>query len=148
MADDLQEAAVVTEDVREQASSLGYELRREVAQIIGQDGRLWPASDDSPIPGKRCHIVSQRGPFAGFRFGPYETKEEAETKGLAEILHWHARAKRLARGFRVAHSSGPAASGFVEGRHEWYVRWQKVEIEVQTCEIVAKAIIGNYASKV
>ena len=76
---DLQEAAVVTEDVREQASSLGYELRREVAQIIGQDGRLWPASDDSPIPGKRCHIVSQRGPFAGFRFGPYETKEEAET---------------------------------------------------------------------
>ena len=62
---DLQEAAVVTEDVREQASSLGYELRREVTQIIGQDGRLWPASDDSPIPGKRCHIVSRRGPSRG-----------------------------------------------------------------------------------
>jgi IstB-like ATP binding protein len=65
--------------------------------------------------------VSQRGPFAGFWFGPYETKEEAETKGLAEILHWHARAEKLARGFRVAHNSGLAASGFAEGRHVWYV---------------------------
>jgi hypothetical protein len=138
-----EEAVVVAdvEGIREEASSLGYELKRKVDMLISSSGKSWPVSDDRPIAGEPCHIVSRYGPFKGFWFGPYDTKEEAEIKGLAEILHWHARAQELTGGFRVIHGPlHPVASGFVDGHHVWRVGWRKEG------ELESRAVAGPFDS--
>jgi hypothetical protein len=95
---DLREAAVVTEDIREQAEQLGYEVKQRTTNFyMGRPGGIYGISN----PSDPWHITCTKG-IGGigssenpFWSPPFDTKEEA-IAGLADVLRDDARLRAMA----------------------------------------------------
>jgi len=94
MANNLQEAAVVSEDIREQAEKLGYIVKQKGTLVNHLGSAQW---HETISPWDPWHVTSNSGEFGSrrpFWSRPFATEEEALAL-LPEILLLDARSRAL-----------------------------------------------------